>query len=216
MMRIALGLQYDGSPYAGWQLQPNQLTVQGEVEKAITAFIGQDACKANPVHTITAGRTDAGVHALAQVAAFTIANPIPVENLRKAMNRLSLAKILRLGWPRRSNGSRARSTSVAPDEAGRFLALPMLSYKSSNALWVPSPWWVSWRLAKSRIVSCMAIQGCSPCFMPMQAMVRGRRLKHPGFVHGQSAEQKPRKCRRPAHREWLASGAGSNASCGWW
>ena len=69
-MRIALGLQYDGSPYAGWQLQPNQLTVQGEVEKAITAFIGEDACKANPVHTITAGRTDAGVHALGQVIHF--------------------------------------------------------------------------------------------------------------------------------------------------
>lgn len=70
MMRIALGLQYDGSPYAGWQLQPNQLTVQGEVEKAISAFIGAQACKANPVHTITAGRTDAGVHALGQVIHF--------------------------------------------------------------------------------------------------------------------------------------------------
>jgi tRNA pseudouridine38-40 synthase len=69
-MRIALGLQYDGSPYAGWQQQPNQSTVQGEVEKAITAFIGEEACKANPVNIITAGRTDAGVHALGQVIHF--------------------------------------------------------------------------------------------------------------------------------------------------
>ena len=62
-MRIALGLQYDGSPYAGWQVQHNQNTVQAELEKAITAFIGEEA-KGFPVQTITAGRTDAGVHAL--------------------------------------------------------------------------------------------------------------------------------------------------------
>ncbi|ANI99394.1 tRNA pseudouridine(38,39,40) synthase TruA [Polynucleobacter wuianus] len=68
-MRIALGLQYDGSPYAGWQVQHNQNTVQAELEKAITAFIGEEAIK-HPVHTITAGRTDAGVHALGQVVHF--------------------------------------------------------------------------------------------------------------------------------------------------
>ena len=69
-MRIALGLQYDGSPYAGWQVQHNQTTVQGELEKAISSFIGEDVCKTHPVQTITAGRTDAGVHALGQVIHF--------------------------------------------------------------------------------------------------------------------------------------------------
>ena len=68
-MRIALGLQYDGSSYAGWQVQHNHNTVQAELEKAITAFIGEEA-KNFPVHTITAGRTDAGVHALGQVVHF--------------------------------------------------------------------------------------------------------------------------------------------------
>jgi tRNA pseudouridine38-40 synthase len=68
-MRIALGLQYDGSPYAGWQVQHNHNTVQAELEKAIMAFIGEEA-KSFPVHTITAGRTDAGVHALGQVVHF--------------------------------------------------------------------------------------------------------------------------------------------------
>jgi len=68
-MRIALGLQYDGSPYAGWQVQHNHNTVQAELEKAITAFIGEEA-KSSPVHTITAGRTDTGVHALGQVVHF--------------------------------------------------------------------------------------------------------------------------------------------------
>ncbi|WP_114638465.1 tRNA pseudouridine(38-40) synthase TruA [Polynucleobacter necessarius] len=69
-MRIALGLQYDGSPYAGWQVQHNQITVQGELEKALSSFIGEDNCKNHTVQTITAGRTDAGVHALGQVVHF--------------------------------------------------------------------------------------------------------------------------------------------------
>ena len=68
-MRIALGLQYDGSPYAGWQVQHNQNTVQAELEKALNAFIGEEA-KSFPVQTITAGRTDTGVHALGQVVHF--------------------------------------------------------------------------------------------------------------------------------------------------
>ena len=68
-MRIALGLQYDGSPYAGWQVQRNHNTVQAVLERAITAFIGEEA-KDFPIHTITAGRTDAGVHALGQVVHF--------------------------------------------------------------------------------------------------------------------------------------------------
>ena len=68
-MRIALGLQYDGSPYAGWQTQLHKPTVQDELEKALTAFIGEEA-KAFLVHTITSGRTDTGVHALGQVVHF--------------------------------------------------------------------------------------------------------------------------------------------------
>ena len=68
-MRIALGLQYDGSPYSGWQTQVNQNSVQDELEKAITAFVGE-ASKHSPIKTITAGRTDAGVHALGQVIHF--------------------------------------------------------------------------------------------------------------------------------------------------
>ena len=68
-MRIALGLQYDGSLYSGWQTQVNQNSVQDELEKAISAFVG-DSCKDAPIKTIAAGRTDAGVHALGQVIHF--------------------------------------------------------------------------------------------------------------------------------------------------
>jgi tRNA pseudouridine38-40 synthase len=71
-MRIALGLQYDGSPYSGWQSQVNQNTIQDEVEKALTAFVGIDAIQSNPIRVITAGRTDTGVHALGQVVHFDV------------------------------------------------------------------------------------------------------------------------------------------------
>jgi tRNA pseudouridine38-40 synthase len=71
-MRIALGLQYDGSSYSGWQSQVNRNTIQDELENAISAFVGLDAIKHNPIRIITAGRTDAGVHALGQVVHFDV------------------------------------------------------------------------------------------------------------------------------------------------
>ena len=69
-MRIALGLQYDGSLYSGWQSQLSLNTIQDELEKALAAFIGKDASQSHPVRVITAGRTDTGVHALGQVVHF--------------------------------------------------------------------------------------------------------------------------------------------------
>ena len=61
MKRIALGLQYDGSGWQGWQTQPHGQTVQDVLEKALAEFAQR------PMATTCAGRTDAGVHALAQV-----------------------------------------------------------------------------------------------------------------------------------------------------
>jgi tRNA pseudouridine38-40 synthase len=63
-MRIALGLEYDGAPFCGWQHQPSACGVQDHVERALSAFA------AHPVQTVAAGRTDAGVHARAQVLHF--------------------------------------------------------------------------------------------------------------------------------------------------
>jgi tRNA pseudouridine38-40 synthase len=82
MRRIKIKLAYDGGPFHGWQVQPGLPTIQGSLEQILSAMEGQ------PVHVAGSGRTDAGVHALEQVAAFTIANPIPVSNLRRAVNRL--------------------------------------------------------------------------------------------------------------------------------
>jgi tRNA pseudouridine38-40 synthase len=82
MRRIKIQVAYDGTDYHGWQVQPRLATVQGTLEQVV----GQIEGGAVPV--AGSGRTDAGVHALAQVAAFTIENPIPIENLRRALNRL--------------------------------------------------------------------------------------------------------------------------------
>jgi tRNA pseudouridine38-40 synthase len=82
MRRIKIDLSYDGTDYHGWQVQPGLQTIQGTLEQVLSGIEGQ------PVQVAGSGRTDAGVHALAQVAAFTISNPIPVENLQRAMNRL--------------------------------------------------------------------------------------------------------------------------------
>jgi tRNA pseudouridine38-40 synthase len=82
MRRIRITVSYDGTDFHGWQVQPALTTVQGELERVLLEI------EKAPVHVEGSGRTDAGVHALAQVAAFSLTNPIPVDNLRRAMNRL--------------------------------------------------------------------------------------------------------------------------------
>jgi tRNA pseudouridine38-40 synthase len=82
MRRICIHLAYDGGPFHGWQVQPGLPTIQGILEEIVGGIEGK------PVHVAGSGRTDAGVHALDQVAAFSIGNPIPPLNLKRAINRL--------------------------------------------------------------------------------------------------------------------------------
>jgi tRNA pseudouridine38-40 synthase len=82
MRRIKIKLAYDGGSFHGWQVQPGLPTIQGTLEQVISDMEGK------PVHVAGSGRTDAGVHALEQVAAFSIENPIPLPNLCRAVNRL--------------------------------------------------------------------------------------------------------------------------------
>ena len=82
MRRFRMTVSYDGTGYHGWQVQPGLPTIQCALETVLTEIEGA------PVRVAGSGRTDAGVHALAQVAAFTLENPIPADNLRRAVNRL--------------------------------------------------------------------------------------------------------------------------------
>ncbi len=85
--RRALLLAYDGGAYAGWQVQPDQPTVQGRVEAALAALLRQ------PVRISGSGRTDAGVHALGQVAHFDDMHGFPPGRLAAALNSLLPADI---------------------------------------------------------------------------------------------------------------------------
>lgn len=82
MRRIRIKLAYDGGGFYGWQVQPELPTIQGTLERIVSEIEGK------PVAVAGSGRTDAGVHALAQVAAFSLENPIPLTNLKRAINRL--------------------------------------------------------------------------------------------------------------------------------
>jgi tRNA pseudouridine38-40 synthase len=80
MPRYKLTIEYDGTPYVGWQLQDNGPTIQGALTEAIAAFTGERAA----VHG--AGRTDAGVHALGQVAHVDLVRDWDSDNVRDAIN----------------------------------------------------------------------------------------------------------------------------------
>jgi tRNA pseudouridine38-40 synthase len=77
---LKLTIAYDGSAYAGWQRQANGPSIQAVLEDEIAAIVGAH----NPLNA--AGRTDAGVHAAAQVASITIDHPIPCDELLRALN----------------------------------------------------------------------------------------------------------------------------------
>ncbi len=80
MPRYKLTIEYDGTPYVGWQAQDNGVSVQGVLTAAVAAFAGE------PVGIGAAGRTDAGVHALGQVAHLDLAKDWDTETVRDAIN----------------------------------------------------------------------------------------------------------------------------------
>lgn len=80
MRNLRLILSYDGADFAGWQVQPLRATVQGALASAIGRLSGENVLPQG------SGRTDAGVHALAQVASFATESAIPAENWLRALN----------------------------------------------------------------------------------------------------------------------------------
>jgi tRNA pseudouridine38-40 synthase len=80
MRNLKLTLAYDGSDFAGWQVQPEAATIQGTIASAIAQITGETVLPQG------SGRTDAGVHALAQVATFATESSVPTANFVKALN----------------------------------------------------------------------------------------------------------------------------------
>jgi tRNA pseudouridine38-40 synthase len=80
-VRLKLTIEYVGTRYSGWQIQKNARTIQGELERAIKEVSGT-----RPLELYGSGRTDAGVHALAQVAHLDVDTTLPSETLRRRVN----------------------------------------------------------------------------------------------------------------------------------
>lgn len=81
MRNLELRIAYVGTHFFGWQIQPKRRTVQGELNKALRSVL-----RLKEIRTIASSRTDSGVHAHDQRVSLTIGKPIPVENLKRALN----------------------------------------------------------------------------------------------------------------------------------
>ena len=140
-------LAYDGTPYNGWQVQPGLPTVQGTLAEALHRLIGETVLPQG------SGRTDTGVHALGQVASFSLEAPIPAANLHRALNRALPGSIRVLAVEEMAEGFHARHGAkrktyeyrVFPRVGGgaEKVCSPMLA----NYVW-DCPWVVDLRLAE--------------------------------------------------------------------
>jgi tRNA pseudouridine38-40 synthase len=135
MPRYRLDIEYDGRPYAGWQRQSGQHSVQAAVEQAIKGFSGED------VAIRGAGRTDAGVHALGQVAHVDLARDWPADTVRNAVNaHLQMAA---------ETVSVLAATAVGSDFDARFSAVArhylyrIVNRRAPLALDAGKAWWLA-------------------------------------------------------------------------
>jgi len=123
-MRFKVTLEYDGTDYHGWQIQPNGRTIQAVLEGAIARMVGE------PTRVVAAGRTDAGVHASGQVVSFSLQCPIPAERLLSGLNALTPADM----------GITAVDVVSEEFDPRRAARSRVYTYRIWNARWV-SPFW---------------------------------------------------------------------------
>ncbi len=114
-----LVLAYDGTDFHGWQIQPGYVTVQGELRAALARVTGEEVLPQG------SGRTDAGVHALGQVASCALAAPIPPDNLARALNRTLPPAIRVLSASREAGDFHARHSAVAKTYEYRIFRGPV-------------------------------------------------------------------------------------------
>ncbi len=108
-MRYKLIISYDGTAYRGWQVQPDSITVQEQIHSAIREFSQQDII----IHG--SGRTDAGVHAIAQVAHFDLDTRASMHSLHKALNALLPADIRIMQIEEVSDDFHARRSAISKE-----------------------------------------------------------------------------------------------------
>ncbi len=107
MRNLKMIVSYDGAEFSGWQVQPNAITVQGTVASVIGRITGEKVLPQG------SGRTDAGVHALAQVMTFVTQSSVPTGNFLKAMNDILPASVRVLEVREAPQGFHARHSARA-------------------------------------------------------------------------------------------------------
>lgn len=126
---IKLVLAYDGSEFHGWQVQPGRATVQGTLAQAVERLTGEKVLPQG------SGRTDAGAHALAQVASFSLNAPVPVANLPKALNDLLPASVRVLEASEVAAGFHARHSARAKTYRYRIHRAPICPPFLARYVW---------------------------------------------------------------------------------
>jgi tRNA pseudouridine38-40 synthase len=139
-MQYRLVLEYDGTEYCGWQIQPKERTVQATLEDALARLLGHAA------RVSAAGRTDAGVHAAGQVACFSTPRVLDARTVLRALNALTPRDLA------------VRSVDTVPDDfdARRSARRRAYVYRIWNRR-VPSPFWrrYAWHVARPVAVEKM-------------------------------------------------------------
>src|SRR5688500_18561949 len=138
-MRLKLTIEYAGTRYSGWQIQKNARTIQGEIDRAI-----REATDVSDFELYGSGRTDAGVHALAQVAHLDIHTPVPAEALRRRINDALPTDIVILRAEQVHHRFHARHDAV-----GRSYLYHVTRRRTAFAK--PFVWWVKEDLDVARI-----------------------------------------------------------------
>ncbi|TKB12497.1 MAG: tRNA pseudouridine(38-40) synthase TruA [Mesorhizobium sp.] len=138
MPRFRLDIEYDGSQFAGWQHQADQPSVQQAIEQAIARFCGEE------VRIRAAGRTDAGVHATAQVAHVDLAKAWAGDKVRDAVNAHLQAAGARIAILKA--GAVADDFDARFSATGRHYLYRILNRRAPSALEKGKVWWVPKRL----------------------------------------------------------------------
>ena len=107
MRNLKMILSYDGAEFSGWQVQPDAATVQGTLASAIGRITGEKVLPQG------SGRTDAGVHALAQVVTFVTESSVPTENFQRALNDILPASVRVMEVAEAPRGFHARHSARA-------------------------------------------------------------------------------------------------------
>lgn len=129
MRNIKLIIEYDGTNYRGWQVQPKGATVQGMIEEKLVLLTKE------AVHLVGSGRTDAGVHAFGQVAHFKTQSQIEVRSIQKALNSLLPADIVIKGIMEAEEFFHARKESKSKVYEYRILNRPFRSAIQREYCW---------------------------------------------------------------------------------